>query len=219
MLRTLSDERQRAQLLGRVDSFPSHMFSMNPTHAFMMYECVKKKRRHVSVDFFVTCMSEEFFKPKASDSKKALELAAVIPKFFPGKPRLMMANAEAGFAGNTHKATAFEDASEVIDEEFGSKDDDDAKTLGKPQCVKLPFVVEPNIVHWEVQMFPSDDAKFATQLGNKPFYAVLTVEMAHIKKPKQRNRGSIRVFTTTPDVHDSDNGSEDGEASMVTSSN
>ena len=51
-------------------------------------------------------------------------------------------------------------------------------------------------------------------------YAVLTVELVHIKKPKQRNRGSIRAFAATPNDHDDDNedGSEDGDASMVTSS-
>ena len=114
---------------------------------------------------------------------------------FPKANRLMRAHGEDTFTADTHKATAFEVISEEVQDKYNLKDDEDAKINSGGQVIKLPFKCDEEIVDWEIQYFGNNDAALVHDLRSKAFYAILTVEVMSVIKPKKKKRGSTRVFT------------------------
>ena len=188
-------------------------FGMKVAFPFLLYDYFKNKRRHCSIDFFVFSMGKHMFKPCVLPGGKAVSLSVIVPKMFPKANRLMLAHANERFTINTHKATAFEEISEVVQEKYNLKDDEDAKINSIPQVIKLPFKCDEEIVDWEIQYFGSDDEKLTNELGAQPFNAILTVEVMSVIKPKKKKRGSTRVFGTVRS--DSDDGEEEDDAEAM----
>ena len=120
------------------------------------------------------------------------------------------------FTADMHKATAFEDISKVAQEKYNLKDDEDAKINSGGQVIKLTFKCDEEIVDWEIQYFGNNDAALANDLGSKAFYAILTVEVMSIIKPKKKKCRSTRVFTVVDsDTEDEQEAEEDEDDVMA----
>lgn len=96
-----------------------------------------------------------------------------------------------GFSENFHKATAFEKVIQKIEDKHGGKnkdedeDEDKPNFIGPSQEVSLPFTVEEELVHWEVQTFPNDDQKLIRRVhGRQQFYFVLSATAKKVEKKR-----------------------------------
>jgi hypothetical protein len=166
---------------------------------FIVYDYISGGRRRVSVDLLVMTVPKDMIRPKMATNGLELHVGMVVPPFFADADRLMAANeGDAGFTEDTHKATAFKDAAIKLHEHHRSFDGEE-EIMGTPQCIKLPFKCEENIVDWEVQAFEDDGDELVDSLGAPQFYFVLSVDLVSIIKPREKKKkGGFRVIGSPP---------------------
>ena len=168
-------------------------FSMDFQCPHMLFVHTVDQREHVEIQFYVPTLPNIHFRPRRHpEIADKLLLGIVVPPFFPDKERLnVVFGQEADFNQSTHMNTAYkklaDDVAEVFDD--GSPE---ITYIGKPQEVDLPFSCEEE-VDWEVQFYPNDVDELTDALGGLQFFAVMTVDLVNIAKPKNRAVGGIRV--------------------------
>ena len=190
--------------------------SMDCKYPFLMYDYVKSNRHRCTIDLFVTFLSKEFFKPRVLPNGRLLELCTVMPRFFVHKRRMMKANADAAFTEDTHKATAYRKEAKKVEEEHGLLDDSDAKVVGKPQVIKLPFKCEEAIVGWEAQFHRNKDPAFEG-LTTNAFHCILSIDLVSVIKPKKRSMGGHGVIDDDDDEEENEDDDDEEMPQQVRS--
>jgi len=158
---------------------PAKMFSMELSYPYFCYDYIHKGSHYISVDLLLPTIAEIHFRPRVVSGGNALELAMIIPDFFPDSSHLMATNAGVKkFNKNTHKVTAFQDAVQAILEHYNYEHE----IVGPKQFIPLSFQVEEDIVSWECQVFENIDHDFVEYLEHKQYFNVTTVELVSIVK-------------------------------------
>jgi hypothetical protein len=169
-------------------------YSMDFAFPHVIYTYQRDGVDYCSVDMLVPPLLQASFKPFVSDDLSSVRVDVKLPRIFIRKNRLLQA--DENLDENNTKAAAFERQCQIIKENFDFADE----IIGKnPYTVATPFKVEPAIVEWEVLYFPNQSEELTDLVGQQQFYAVLTMELRSVEKPKQRRAGRGRVIGVDPD--------------------
>ena len=157
-------------------------YNVDTKFPYMIYEYIEDQQYCCCVDLFVFSFLSSRFKVKLSKCGKFLRIRTVIPPFFyTGKRLSKSQNHNEKFNQNTHRATAFEEATLPAVKRIGDSED----LIGSETEIRLPFPCDPNEFDWVVLSYKNGDNEFAAECdGNYQVQCILSVTL----KCKEKNR-------------------------------
>jgi hypothetical protein len=175
-------------------------FSMDFRCPFIMFQYTKHGRKIVTVNFFIPTVHKRHVRVKIGTDQASVELRLVVPPLFYNPDRQLFANADDdGFNHDTHKATAFQEVVQEIEQTANDVDE----VMGTPQIVKLPFTVEADFWKpsyedegWEIELHDNDDRELEKDIGGTADLFILTVDCVSIEKPKTKSKGKMRKIVS-----------------------
>jgi len=91
-------------------------------------------------------------------------------------------------------ATAMRDVCDDIEKQCEDAKANTTIIIGEPQCVKLPFVCEEEMLHWECPLFENEDQDCVDDIGATTHFNVLCVELDGVAKKKKKKKGGTRAI-------------------------
>ena len=152
----------------------------------IIYKWLDKDGRQIlTLDFLVSGLPEESFRPSVTRNGLYLEVATVVPPFFLSKLRVIQTTEESSkHKANQHKVNSF---AKVVAE---LKAKHEYNPIVHHMRVKLPLKVDRDKVDYELQVFPHDDDDLAVMTS----YFILSVELVSVIKPRSEIFTSKKVL-------------------------
>ena len=181
--------------LAAMDITSRQSYNLGMVAPYLMYSHMVDEREHLKIEYYVPALHRSSFLPRRhpSDPNKLLG-GVVVPSLFADKERQnLVHHGDADFNQNTHMNTSFKKLLEQVYSDLDDGNPGGPSFLGQPIESVLPYPCEEEI-DWEVQYYPIDNDDLTDDIGAEQFFAVLTVSLISIVKPKHRAAGRSRVI-------------------------
>lgn len=180
-------------------SVSNNNFNMGFNFPYFMYTYTSQDRKRCSIDFVVLGINQKNLRLTVKKNN-VFELGCMVPRVFLDRERLRSMNQNVpNFSDDTHKSTAFNDASVEVQKAVGIEEDDShlpaddqMKIFGEPQKIQLPFPCEEEIVSWTIVLADNPDRAFQRMCESHQFFFLLSVDLVAVEKRKVRVTGTFQ---------------------------